>query len=646
MFVIPVKAETKAPIDITKYDITMLLDALNSKLISSEQLVNIYLERIEKYNDEFNAIIFTNENAIKEAKILDEKRANNELVGALHGIPIIVKANIDVKGIPTTAGAKALANNYPNEDSSLVKKLKDAGAIIIASANMSEFAFNATESYSSYGLVKNAYNLDYSSYGSSGGSAVSVALSFAAAAIGSDTNSSIRVPASAANLVGIRPTYNLIDSTGVINYDYYRDVVGPMTKTVKDSAIIMEVLTDNNYTNNLKDDLKGITIGVPVELYKGSSNANLTVNKKTYEPIYEMIQTKINDMEISGAKIVYIDKFYTSKYYEISKNTLAGGSFCDSFNIYIENTTGPIRSFNDLVRAPGKVTGLGDYLEMCNGYNLTKDPFKNEKQTYRDYIDKIYEDNNIDVIMYPTTKNKLSTINSKNLNSPGSNLTSVIGYASASIPLGFDENLPYGLEFMVKENQENILFEVLSGYEKLNNEITSSPLTPSTYEIEESVEKLNKKYLEYIKREKKDELLITKLEKYYKNYTDNQEASKEAIELELEINNSIKKLDSKTLVEVKEDTNNILKIVLTTIASLLIVTTFIILVIDVNRPKEVLIKIVDSKKRPKKKTTKKKAAPKKKKTIPKKKTSSKKKSTSKKKTTPKTNKRKKKGSKK
>ena len=146
-----VNALTKAPVDVTSMSIDELLDALDKGYLTSETLVNIYLERIEAYDKQFNSINQLNEHAVEQAKELDKERENGKLRGKLHGIPLLVKCNIDVYGIPTTAGAKDLADNYPKENSYVVQKLIDEGAIILGSTNMSELAFSAATSYSSYG---------------------------------------------------------------------------------------------------------------------------------------------------------------------------------------------------------------------------------------------------------------------------------------------------------------------------------------------------------------------------------------------------------------------------------------------------------------------------------------------------------------
>lgn len=147
-------------------------------------------------------------------------------------------------------------DSYPNNNAVVVENLIKAGVVVLGKSNMSEFAFSAATSRSSYGSVKNAYDLNYTPYGSSGGSAVAVASSLASLALGTDTNSSIRLPSSANNVVGLRPTYNLLSLEGIIAYDKERDVVGPMTKNVTDNAILMTILAKNNidYTKSLKQD--------------------------------------------------------------------------------------------------------------------------------------------------------------------------------------------------------------------------------------------------------------------------------------------------------------------------------------------------------------------------------------------------------
>lgn len=237
-----VSAKTYAPVDITNLNIKELQDAVDKGYLTYELITKLYLERIKEYDDKYNAIITINEESLKEAREKDNYYKEHGRDSILFGIPVIVKDNIDVKGMPTTLGAKSLKDNYPNQDAEIIKNLKENGAIILAKSNMSEFAFLASSSTSSFGTTKNAYNNNYSSYGSSGGSAVSVALKYAPAAIGTDTNSSLRAPSAAASVIGFRPTLNKLSLRGIAGYDITRDTPGPIATNIYDSAIIMEAL--------------------------------------------------------------------------------------------------------------------------------------------------------------------------------------------------------------------------------------------------------------------------------------------------------------------------------------------------------------------------------------------------------------------
>ena len=397
-----VSALTKAPVDVTTMSIDELLVAMEKRYLTSETLVNIYLERIEAYDDKFNSINQLNAHAIEQAKELDEEREQGKLRGRLHGIPLLVKCNIDVYGIPTTAGAKSLKDNYPKANSFVVQKLIDEGAIILGSTNMSEFAFSARDSYSSYGYVKNVFNPKYTSYGSSGGSAVAVTAAFAAASLGTDTNSSVRLPAAGAGLVGMRPTMGLVSRTGVIPYDTERDTVGVLSRDVSDNALLLSIISgaDNNdsKTKNAvvpkgvvdNSSLEGVIIGVPTQYTKGSSKGS-GVTSLTDDDIYKLVEDSLSKLEKAGAKLVYLDSFVKSSNLSIASNTQSGITMCDGFNQYIKGTTGKIRNFNDLVNASGHVYGLNGYLGGCNGKNQNLSGKEEKKSVYRKYVQEYFD---------------------------------------------------------------------------------------------------------------------------------------------------------------------------------------------------------------------------------------------------------------
>ena len=550
-----VLANTKAVVDITSMSITQLADALDKGYLTSELLVTLYLERIDAYNQEFNAIREINENALNEAKELDEERESGKVRSILHGIPIVVKTNIDVTGLATTAGSAALSDNYPLEDAEVIKKLKEAGAIILASTNMSEFAFAASNSNSSYDSVKNVFNTSYTPYGSSGGSAVAVSASFAAASLGTDTNSSVRLPAAAAGLVGLRPSLGLISADGVIPYDTTRDTVGILSKTVEDNAIILSIINDEgkDYDPNL-ETLDGIKIGVINSYLKGTSSS-IRVNSKTDEDIYNLAKEKITLLEKNGAQIVYIDELLNSYYYNITTSTMSGDSFCDGFNEYIKGTTGTIRSFQELAKSKRKIYSLNGYLSGCNdGWMYDANTNAKKKTILENYILDVFNEYDLDLIVYPTTKNKVFTLNSgKSASAPGSFLGSVIGYPSLTVPMGYIDEFSYGLEFFSLKGEENLLYSVTNLFEQsLNISLTNSTLTPSLYEIPDYIEKLMTHY------EQEENRLTSKTKEYFLNYsTNNEEVNEREATLLLEEYEKLELEEKEKKEESKSKENNI-----------------------------------------------------------------------------------------
>ena len=593
IFPIHVFASTKAVVDITNMSITDLSDALDKGYLTSELLVTLYLERIEAYNEDFNVIRQMNENALEEAKTLDKEREEGKIRSPLHGIPVIVKTNIDVAGLATTAGASALSDNMPIEDAKVIKKLKEAGAIILASTNMSEFAFAASNSNSSYGSVKNAFNTSYTPYGSSGGASVGVALSFAAASLGTDTNSSVRLPASAAGLVGLRPSIGLISTDGVIPYDTLRDTVGIMTKTVEDNSLILSIINefDQSYEPEL-ENLEGIKIGVINSYLKGSSSS-IRVNSSTDEDIYNLATSKIALLEEAGAEIIYIDELVDSYYYNLASTTMTGDSFCDGFNKYIKGTTGTIRSFQDLATSRGKIYSLTGYLSSCNdAWTYDLDKVLDKKEIFEEHIKDVFTSFDLDLIVYPTTKNKIFTLNSgKSASAPGSFLGSVIGFPSLTVPMGYINEFPYGLEFFSLKNSENLLYSVANVFEKENNlALTNSPLAPSLYEIPDYIEELMMYY------EQEENSLTSKTKAYFLNYSKNtdEENLENAESLILEYQNLLK--------EEETQSNNYVKVIMTILLIIIIISTILfvlILLLIVKKIKTVYkkMKIKNSKKR-------------------------------------------------
>lgn len=514
---IPIKLHaTSSIINIDKLNIVEIQENIDKGYLTYETLTKIYLERIEKYNEQYNAIITINQNAIAEAKLLDEEYKKSGRRSLMHGIPIIVKDNIDVKGLPTTNGTKALLDSYPYENAPIIQKLIDAGAIVLAKTNMDEFAFHAEHSSSSFGMVKNAYNLEYSSYGSSGGTAVGVAAGLAVAGIGTDTGSSIRIPASANNLVGLRPTTSLIDNKGIIKFEVTRDVAGPITKYVIDNAIMLEIINNQGkkYTNFNKD-ISEIKIGVFKDQY----------NKAT-SFIKDLMSKQIEKLKSLGATVEFVNSF--SPNYQFNANTL-----CYEFNEYLKGTTSKIKSLNDLIKTK-------EYTHHIEGYNNSYCNYDYSKtQAFKNYLEN--RNNNInyannkfgdyDAFIYPTIKNevvKLTNINNYKVKTFSSSIAPLVGFPAISIPIGFYNNLPYGMEILAKANNEEILYTIAYNLEKDNNFYEQPEIAPSLYTINNNISILLNYYENF--NEAKFEEIKKKTKAFLDNYN-NIDDKDETIEL-------------------------------------------------------------------------------------------------------------------
>jgi len=237
--------------DLMEYDITSLQKAFRSESVTVEEVVEYYLNRIAEIDDSgptLNAVITVNPDAMSIARALDAELKAGNTRGPLHGIPVLLKDNIDTKDkMPTTTGSRALANSFPLQDSQVAKKLRDAGAVILGKANLSEWAnFRGSKSSSGWsgvgGQTKNPYMLDHNPCGSSSGSAAAVAADLTVLAIGTETNGSIVCPSHANGVVGVKPTVGLVSRAGIIPISWTQDTAGPIARSVKDAAICLGVL--------------------------------------------------------------------------------------------------------------------------------------------------------------------------------------------------------------------------------------------------------------------------------------------------------------------------------------------------------------------------------------------------------------------
>lgn len=295
-------------IDVTKYSLTDLAKMVANKQVTSEQLVGQYTKQIKKHQSK-NAVLKVFASSLQRAKEIDQKIDSGKPVGKLAGVPIIIKDNILFKDHKSASGSGFMKNFVSPYTSTVVKKLLQEDAIILGRANMDEFAMGSTNETSAFGATQNAIDSGLIAAGSSGGSAVAVALSCAAAALGTDTGGSVRQPASYNGVVGIKPTYGGVSRYGVVAYASSFDQVGPITKTVKDNALLLSVLAGKdendqttaefnvpNYLNNLKTNISGLRVGL---LKQAESSIKNSEHSTSFAKLTKFLESK-------GAEVVQV----------------------------------------------------------------------------------------------------------------------------------------------------------------------------------------------------------------------------------------------------------------------------------------------------------------------------------------------------
>lgn len=288
-------------------DIYQVSRLLQTGAISSAELTQQLLNRIHKLDPALNAFIqVMDEEAIKQARAADDELMHGHIKGPLHGVPIAIKDIFETKGFVTTAGSKVLSKWKPDKDATVIRKLKEAGAIIIGKTNLHEFAMGSTTENPHYGPTHNPWNLRKIPGGSSGGSAAAVAAGMCYGALGTDTGGSIRLPSSLCGIVGLKPTFNLVDRTGCFPLSWSLDHIGPMGRTVNDCAIMLQAIADskvlqmhrldlsNEHLKNM--NLKSIKIGLCKEYFFEGLEDNLRL----------VVDKAISDLENLGIKFVDI----------------------------------------------------------------------------------------------------------------------------------------------------------------------------------------------------------------------------------------------------------------------------------------------------------------------------------------------------
>lgn len=476
VLLLTVAACSPPPPDYGEVDILTIQRMMDQGELNSERLTDYYLRRIDAFDsgpEGLNSIIEINPEALAIARALDAERTRTGPRGPMHGIPVVLKANIDTADrMDTTAGSIALLGHKADNDAFLVSELRKAGAVIIAKANLSEWAnFRSTRSTSGWssigGQTRNAYDRLRNPCGSSSGSAVAVAANLASVAVGTETDGSIVCPSSANGIVGIKPSLGLVSRGGIIPIAHSQDTAGPMARTVTDAAILMNTLVARDEDDPMAASLPGqvvdYTEGLTRESLGGTRigvirNYNGVGEDPRVDGVFEQSISKISEL---GAEVVDNIELDTegmrAAEYEVLLYEFKAG-----LNAYFGESNAPIADLSALIEfnalhADTAMPIFGqEILEQANDKGPLSDPayleaLATSKRIARGAIDSALEEHELDALVVPTLgpTGMIDHVNGDQWNGAYSApFAAVSGYASVTVPSGYVGGLPVGLSFV------------------------------------------------------------------------------------------------------------------------------------------------------------------------------------------------------
>jgi aspartyl-tRNA(Asn)/glutamyl-tRNA(Gln) amidotransferase subunit A len=468
---------------------------LSSRKISSTELTQFFLERIKRFDKELNSFItVTEEYALNAAKTADKLLAAGN-AGPLTGIPIAQKDIFCTQDVLTTCGSKILNNFISPYDATVVKNFKNAGTVMIGKTNMDEFAMGSSNETSFYGAVKNPWNLEMVPGGSSGGSAAAVAANLIPGATGTDTGGSIRQPAALCGITGLKPTYGRVSRFGMIAFASSLDQGGPFARTAEDVAMLLNAMSgfDKNdstsvdkpvpdYTKNLNDSLKGLRIGLPKEFFGEGLDPEIAKLIHAAIKEYEKLGATIHEIQLPNSPLS-IPAYYVVAPAECSSNLAR----FDGVR-YGYRCKDP-KDLEDLYKR-SRSEGFGSEVKrriMIGTYALSAgyyDAYYLKAQKIRGLIrqDFVEAFKNVDVIMGPTTPTPAFKLGEKTDDPISMYLSDIYtiavnlaGLPGMSIPAGFTQGLPVGLQLIGNYFEEARLLNVAHAYQKATDWHTKTP---------------------------------------------------------------------------------------------------------------------------------------------------------------------------
>jgi amidase len=480
--------------ELNEFTIVLLQEKMASGEFNSVSVCQNYLDRIALVDPHLKSIIELNPDALTIAGEMDRERKSGKIRGPLHGIPVIIKDNIDTGDkMQTTAGSLALAGHIAQSDAPIVARLRDAGAVLIGKTNLSEWAnFRSEMSSSGWsgrgGQVRNPYCLDRTPCGSSSGTAAAIAANLCAIGIGTETNGSIVCPSGINGIVGIKPTLGLWNGKGIVPIAHSQDTAGPMCRTVADAAILLGALagsetaawTENQGTGNIHKDY------TPFLNSGGLTGKRLGIARDLlgFHPrVDEVFSKAVELMKSKGAEIIDNLKFERSREMGAFSYQVLLYEFKADLNKYLaEHPSAPVRSLEEIIafNEAGKEKEMPWFGQdifiaaQAKGDLSTEEYVKalsESKKISQDGINKVMDEQRLDAIIAATNGPAWSIdwINGDHFHGGSSSLAAISGYPNITVPMGFVEGLPIGISFWGRAWSEPILLGIAYAFEQSAN---------------------------------------------------------------------------------------------------------------------------------------------------------------------------------
>jgi amidase len=482
--------------ELQEITIPQLQQALSSGKITAKSLAEMYLKRIADVDGKgpsLHSVIELNPDVLEIAEALDRERKNGNVRGPMHGIPVLIKDNIDTADkMMTTAGSLALVGAHPAQDSFVAKKLRESGAVILGKTNLSEWAnFRSNHSISGWsargGFTKNPYSLDRNPCGSSSGSGSAIAANLCAVAIGTETDGSVVCPSSSCSLVGIKPTVGLISRAGIIPISHSQDTAGPMTRTVTDAAILLGVLTgiDERDPKTKESRSKALTDYTKFLDPNGLKNARIGVNRKSFgfnDKVDAYMTDMIAEMKKLGATMVDPADIPTMGQFGDSEYQVLLYEFKADLNAYLASLgpDAPVHSLKEIIDFNEKnrdkemaYFGQDVFIEAESKAPLTSKKYlnalaSNHRLTRTKGIDFVLQKFKLDALIAPTNGPAWITdcLNGDHFTGGYSSASAVAGYPHITVPAGYISGVPLGISFFASAYSEPTLIRLAYAFEQ------------------------------------------------------------------------------------------------------------------------------------------------------------------------------------